>query len=101
MAIAAKKLSVELITIPEIAFMCGVERGTPERWRLRNQGTPEAFPEPDDRIGSTPVWRIERVTEWLDRMAKPATEGRAATKQYDVEAWRKHRDAGGFWRKPA
>ena len=79
----------ELLTGPEIAFLAGAKMATFERWRLRNQGTSKTLPEPFHHFGSIPVWELETITEWLDET------GRA----YDVKAWRKHRDAGGFRRK--
>jgi hypothetical protein len=79
----------ELLTGPEIAFLQGAKMATFERWRLRNQGTEKTFPEPDHYFGSIPVWSLETVTAWFD----------ATNRTYDVKAWRKHRDAGGFRRK--
>lgn len=95
-----KRINGEYLTVPEIAFLAGVKRGTAEHWRLRKEGTPGQFLEPDDYIGSTPVWELGRICAWLDVNATPAVGKRDATKQYDVEAYRAHRDAGGFRRKP-
>lgn len=87
----ASPLPWELVTLPEIAFMTGFKRGTVERWRLRTTKDEEPiFIEPDDYIGSTPVWRLCRVTAWLDD----------TNRTYDVELWRKTRADGGFRRRP-
>jgi hypothetical protein len=86
----------EFLTLPEIAFLGRdaegnpLKRGTVESWRSRKD-RPEAnaFLEPDDYIGSTPVWRIDRVMAWLQ----------ASNRAYDVKAYRRHRKAGGFRRR--
>jgi hypothetical protein len=79
----------DLLTGPEIAFLAGAKMATFERWRLRNQGTDKTFPEPDHYFGSIPVWHLRTVISWLQ----------ATGRSYDVKAWRKHRDAGGFRRQ--
>lgn len=86
----------EFVTLPEIAFLARntegepLKRGTVERWRIRIPKSQEkAFLEPDDYIGSTPIWRLPRVLAWFDANNRP----------YDVKAWRKTRNAGGFRRR--
>ena len=85
---APTPVGIELITIPEIAYMGGVLTPTAEYWRIRYQDTDKQFPEPDDVFGDKPVWRLERAIEWFEHTGKT----------YDVKRWRKHRDAGGFRR---
>jgi hypothetical protein len=85
----AKALTEDLLTIPEIAFLTGFERGTVERWRLRTRNDEPVFIEPDDYIGSTPVFRLSRVVAWCGLNGRPAK----------VDEWRAHRDAGGFRRR--
>lgn len=83
-------LAQDLLTIPEIAYLVGFERGTVERWRLRTRkDNSPIFIDPDDYIGSTPVFRLERVVAWCEESGRT----------YDVKAWRKHRADGGFRRR--
>ena len=79
----------ELLTGPEIAYLAGAKMATFERWRLRNQGTEKTLPDPTRYFGSIPVWHLDVITAWLD----------STDRAYDVNAWRDHRDAGGFRRK--
>jgi hypothetical protein len=80
----------ELLTGPEIAFLANkTKMSTFERWKLRNQGTEKTLPDPDWYFGLTPVWSLDTIVTWLE----------ATSRQYDVEAWRKQRDAGAFKRK--
>lgn len=79
-----------LLTGPEIAYLANqTKMATFERWKLRNNGTAKVLPEPFHYFGSIPVWHLDTITEWLDE----------TDRKYDVKAWRKHRDAGGFKRK--
>lgn len=81
----------DLLTGPEIAYLANQRKmATFERWRLRNQGTDKTLPEPFWHFGLTPVWKLETITEWLD----------ATSRAYNVDAWRKARDAGEFRRRP-
>lgn len=81
----------ELLTGPEIAYLAnGTKMATFERWKLRNQDTQKVLPEPDWYFGQTPVWDLTTITDWLDETGR----------SYDVKAWRKHRNRGGFRRKP-
>lgn len=93
-----KPLDVEILTTPEIADLAGVAKQTAEHWRFRHKASDDPksddkpklppFPEPDDHIGFWPIWRLERVTAWLD----------ATSRKYDVDAWRTKRAAGGYRR---
>jgi hypothetical protein len=95
-----KAVDVEILTIPEIAYLTGLERGTVERWR---RADPEKrFIDPDDYLGSIPVWRLERVTAWLDESwlkMKDHKDYPTRLRSYDVKAWRQHRADGGFRRR--
>lgn len=77
-------LTIELVTVPEIAVIGNVQIGTAERWRIR-----KIFIEPDDHIGGNPVWRVERVAEWLE----------STNRECDLKYWRELRDRGDFRRK--
>ncbi len=95
---APKPLRDEVLTIPEIAWLTNSKRSTVERWRIRNRDADqpsraETFPEPDDRAGSTPVWRANRVLIWLE-LNRPKLDVRT------LDEWREHKAAGGFLRKP-
>jgi hypothetical protein len=80
----------ELLTGPEIAYLANeTKMATFERWRLRNQGTEKTLPDADWYFGLTPVWDLTRIVEWLE----------ATDRKYDVDKWRKARDAGQFRRK--
>lgn len=86
----------EYITVPELVFMTGQKRGTVERWRIRY----DDFPEPDFYIGYTPVWSLARPLSWIDGVNEVRqTQNGAKLITYDVDAWRAHRDAGGFRRQ--
>lgn len=87
----AKPLKEELLTVPEIAFLTGFERGTVERWRLRTKGDEPVFLEPDDYVGSFPVWRLDRVVAWCENSTPP--------RPARVKEWREHRASGGFRRR--
>lgn len=78
-----------LITGPEIAFLAGVKMATFERWNIDAPNRPKVLPNPLCHFGLTPVWELKTITDWMD----------ATGRTYDVKAWRKHRDAGGFRRK--
>lgn len=91
-----KPLRDEVLTIPEIAWLTDSKRSTVERWRIRNRDADTqaaTFPEPDDRAGSTPVWRATRVLIWL-QLHRPKLDVRT------LDEWRAHKAAGGFLRKP-
>lgn len=85
----AKIQEDDFLALPEIMFLARDADGKPftrarvEQWKSRGSFIPE-----DDAIGYQPVWRLGRVLAFLD--AKGYT--------YDVKAWRKRRDAGGFRR---
>lgn len=79
-------LDEELVTAPEFAYIAGVAPGTVDVWKNRFRDTEHPLPDPDDYVGDKPVWRLARVTAWLD----------ATNRKYNVDGWRKERDAGGF-----
>lgn len=85
----------EFLTLPEIAFLGRdadghpLKRGTVESWRSRkDRPAAKAFLEPDDYIGSVPVWRLDRVVAWMSERKI----------SYNKSAWRKQRKSGGFRR---
>lgn len=89
-----KPIGIDLVTVPEIAYMTRVKVATVEYWRLRHlneDGTPTdmTLPLPDDRFGDKPVWRLERIVEWCKHTGRIA----------DVDGWRDARAAGEFVRK--
>lgn len=79
----------ELLTGPEIAFLADVKMATFERWNIDDPKRPKVMPDPFHYFGLTPVWELKTITDWLD----------STDRTYDVKAWRKHRDAGGFRRR--
>lgn len=79
----------ELLTGPEIAYLAGVKMVTFERWNIDAPKRPKVLPDPYHYFGLTPVWDLPTILAWLDKTERP----------YDVDAWRKHRDAGGFRRR--
>jgi predicted DNA-binding transcriptional regulator AlpA len=91
-----KALSDDVLTLPEIAWLTGAKRGTVERWRLRNQDPALRvraipFPDEDDAIGSTPVWRASRILAWLNDTDRQIV--------HTLDEWREHKAAGGFRRR--
>ena len=90
----------EFLTVPEIAYLGNSPRrpgetltaASVEQWRsARHRDTGREFPAEDDSIGDRPVWRLSRVIAYLESQGY----------SYDVERWRKRRDAGGFRRTSA
>ncbi|TDD29213.1 hypothetical protein E1218_04925 [Kribbella turkmenica] len=76
--------------MPEIADLAGVKLNTIVMWRIRHRGGDAPFPEDDVNLCGRPVWRLERVTAWLDLTHRP----------YDVARWRTKRMAGAYRRPP-
>lgn len=95
-----KPIKDDYLTIPEIFFLTGQKRGTVEHWRIRYEGTPLEFPEPDDAVGYTPVWHLSRILAWIDLLNESRKDhlGKPQVK-YDVAKWRAHKAAGGFRRQ--
>lgn len=83
-----RPLTDELMTLTEIADTANVQRATVEQWRARARQRETPFPDPDDNIGSFPVWRPERIAVWFRNTGRP----------FDLEKWRAKRDAGGYRR---
>lgn len=86
-----RPLTDELMTLTEIADAAGVKGPTVEQWRARRRQpgrTQEPFPDPDDNVGSFPVWRPERLAVWFRITGRP----------FDLKMWREKRDAGGYRR---
>jgi hypothetical protein len=81
-------IGIDLLPVAEIADLAGVQRNTVEQWRSRLRSTQDPFPEPDDYVGSIPLWRLPRILAWLEIVHRPA----------HVEQWREKRDAGGYRR---
>ena len=77
-------LDVDILTMTEISVLADVKAHTAERWKIRG-----VFIEPDDHVGGAPVWRLERITEWL----------RETDRACNVQRWREARDRGDFRRK--
>lgn len=65
-----------------------VDSTTVDIWRYRGKSAEVAFPEPDDRIGTTPIWRLERVLAWFELTGRP----------FDVDGWREKRRSGAYQR---
>lgn len=81
----------EIVGVPDIAFITGVGAQAVNTWRFRELANRPKLPEPDDHIGSKPVWRFtERVVPWLEATGRPT----------DLESWREKKKAGEF-RRPA
>lgn len=80
------------VVIPQIGDLAvpQVKYATVEQWRNRRREAEIPFPEPDDHIGSIPVWRLERVIAWFEATGKP----------YNVQVWRDKVASGGY-RRPA
>lgn len=87
----AEPLPGDWVAIVEIADMPipAVKYTTVEMWRARARHRDIPFPEPDDHIGSFPIWRLERIEAWFTATGKP----------YQLKTWRKKRAAGGYRRK--
>lgn len=62
---------LEVVGVAEVARIAGVTHGAVGFWRKR-KGDP--FPEPDVVLHMGPVWRTERVVEWLARNGKEMGE---------------------------
>lgn len=90
-----KPVDGDYLTVPEIAYLTGLKRGTIEHWRIENEHRANAkvFLAPDDYIGDAPVWRLERVIAWLDQHSKPSN-----VLTHNAEKWRAHKANGGFRR---
>lgn len=81
------QLDRELMTVPEIADMCGMTVSAVNTWRHRTQPNwPAPFPVEDDAVGAYPVWNPDRVCPWLD----------ATGRKYDLAMWRAKKAAGGY-----
>lgn len=84
-----KPLRDEIVTVPEIAFLGGVKVGTVERWKVDAEKRPRVLPEPDQYVGSTPVWRLNRIVAFFTETGRPM----------DLDSYLKARDAGRFRRR--
>lgn len=85
-----KHMPGDWITIPEIGDLAvpPVQYKTVEQWRWRHRHADIPFPEPDDVLGSFPVWRLARVLAWFKATGKPATD----------ELWRSKKASGDYRR---
>jgi hypothetical protein len=84
----------DVLSIPEIADLFAVSKGTVEQWRVRSLAdtsgdSPNLFPQPDDHFGGVPAWRLERLLQWGDGTGRDTF----------VRAWRTNREAGKYRRK--
>lgn len=78
------------VAIREIADIAvpPVEYPTVEQWRARRRARVIPFPEPDDNIGSFPIWRLSRIEAWFKATGRP----------FDLKLWRRKKKNGGYRR---
>lgn len=78
------------LPIPQIGDLATppVKYTTVEMWRHRRRNADIPFPEPDDYIGSMPVWRLERIIAWFKATGRP----------YDLALWQSKRANGEYRR---
>lgn len=80
------------VSIPEIADIANppVKYTTVEQWKARRRVRDVPFLEPDDHVGSFPIWRLDRVKAWFEATGRP----------YKLDDWKAKRAAGGYRRRP-
>lgn len=95
-----KPLAEDVLSIPEIADLAGLKRGTVDRWKLRTSGGAPLMIDPDDYVGDVPVWRLERIVAWIHASGRRHSiqdGGELVTiRSTDIARWRKKRAAGKY-----